>query len=188
MANPQPRLYGELASFRGSWDSAGRATIEAQDLPAQLVPRREQIEAAIRAVADLPFTDPIPPLAGMDVYVGSNDVLVCTSRTDDEERTQIEIHTAPDGSVERRVRRQLGLVEETHYAWRKVDAGLVLERRLRLDPVRPEDQIVHEVHWAGHGIDLRPESVTLRLPGKLPHGADFVFTYDGHSERGQHVR
>jgi len=111
----------------------------------------------------------------MDVDVTPEGVLVYASRDDGGERVQVEVHLAADGAVERTVRRQLALSEETRYTWREVAHGLVLERRVRLDPVRPTDEVIHEVAWSGTDAAPWPERVVLRMPGKLPQDIHYVF-------------
>ena len=179
MANPQPRLYGNTAHFTGSWNAAGEATVEAHRLPPHLLPRQAVLEEAVREVASLPFACPMPPLSGRNVGVASPGVLVLTCDGPDAGAERIEVHVAIDGTIERIVALAFGLTEETRYVWRDTPHGPILERRTKLDPVRPEKELVHEVRYhQGTGFP-RPESVTLRLAGLLPEDLSFAFEYAG---------
>ncbi len=78
LENPQPRLYGEAASFQGTWDDQGRSEISPHALPPHLEPRSTALVKALQEVADLPFRSPLPDLEGMNVALGARGLLVLT--------------------------------------------------------------------------------------------------------------
>ena len=180
MENPQPRLYGS-AHFRGAWGDGGRATLAARNLPSFLEPRREEIEQALRDVADLPFTSPLPPIEGHRVEVASKGVLVLTPLAGEEPDVRTEVFTRADGTIERLVEAGYGLTRVTRFEWRETEHGPVLERRVALDPVRPEKEMVHEVEYTTVDGLLLPTRITLKMIGILPDDVRFELRYPGGS-------
>ena len=175
--NPQPGLYGDHAHFRGSWDAEGRSTVEAHDLRAALGPRREEVERAIRSVADLPFGSPLPPLEGHRVEATSEGVLVLTPLAGEEPDVRTEVFTRGDGTIEQLVETGYGLTQVTRFEWRETERGPVLARRVVVDPIRPEKEIAHEVEYTTVDDALLPARITLKMIGILPDDVRFEFRY-----------
>ena len=113
----------------------------------------------------------------MRVEVTSAGDLALTPLENNEGDERIEVHVADDGSIERVVRRQFGLAEETRFKWSHTDRGLVLLERSRHDPVRPEDQLVHKISYDSRGAQVRPQRITLEMQGRLPRDYHFDFRY-----------
>lgn len=177
MPNPQPRLYGEKAFFRGSWSDAGQAVVEARALTGHLAPRRQLVEKAIRTAASLPFSVPLPALLGMNVAVDGSGRLLLTPLGSSEGERSIRIHVSTDGTIQSLLNRRFGIAEETLFEWHETGAGPVLARRTRRDPVRPQAEEIYEITYRSKGIPAIPERITLRLPGMLPDDVPFEFRY-----------
>jgi hypothetical protein len=177
LSNPQPRLYGETAEFHGRWDDAGRATLAARGLPPHLAARHVELETAARAVAELPFACPLPPLDGMDVALAAPGVLTLTPLAEREGDAVTEVHVNDAGLVVELVERRFGVTEETRFEWRTADTGLHLARCVVRDPVRPHDAITYDLEYEELGDAMRPTRVTMELVGKLPRPYVFEFSY-----------